>query len=262
VLRPRTRLVGIVNVTPDSFSDGGKNDRPQTALAAIERLIGEGAQVIDIGAESTRPGAMPLAHEEEWSRLSPVLAGLSRFAPSPVAFSVDTRHPETAAKALKYNIQWINDVSGFASAAMVAAVKSSACKLVVMHSLSVPADKTIIMASEDPVAEILIWAVARLGALQQAGIARERLIFDPGIGFGKTSEQSLFILKNIGRFTALGVPLLVGHSRKSFLNLPASASIEERDDATLTMSKYLVAQGVDYLRVHNIPRHAAMISHG
>lgn len=249
------RLVAIVNVTPDSFSDGGAFFKPDDALAAIERLIAEGADVIDIGAESTRPGATPLAHEEEWQRLAPVLAEISRFYSKPACFSVDTRHPETAQRALNYGVRWINDVSGFANPEMIKVVKDSDCILVMMHSLTIPADKSVVMLDTmDVIQELLQFAQNRIAMLEASGIARERIVFDPGIGFGKTAAQSLRILQNINRFQTLDVSILIGHSRKSFLT-----EFGNPDDATLTVSQYLAGQEVQYLRVHDIVRHRHML---
>lgn len=255
-MRHNTRLVAIVNVTPDSFSDGGKHVSPKDALKAVEQAIRDGADVIDIGAESTRPGATPLTAAEEWQRLQPVLENLPKTG---VAYSVDTYHPENATRALALGVDWINDVTGFASSDMISAVKGSGCSLVVMHSLGVPARKDATLPEgTNPVALIMEFARKRFSELQQAGINKNRLIFDPGIGFGKTASQSQHILKRAGEFKQLGVPLLIGHSRKSFLGLP-SASNEERDLATLEWSQQLIYAGVDYLRVHNVKLHHYML---
>jgi dihydropteroate synthase len=253
---PKTKLVGIANLTPDSFSDDGQYNSTQAALAHIMQLVEDEADSVDIGAESTRPGAVPLTHEEEWQRLEPVLNQL----PTPVVFSVDTRHPQTAAKALALGAGWINDVSGFANPAMVEAVKHSDCKLVVMHSLSIPADKNIVLSdSVDIIQELLSFIHTRVGYLENRGIAKERILFDPGIGFGKTPVQSAYILEHIAAFKPLGVPLYIGHSRKSFLGLPKDATNAMRDEATLAVSKKLIEYGVDYLRVHNVKAHRALL---
>lgn len=237
-----TQLVGIVNLTPDSFSDGG---RIADARIAISQLIKDGADVVDIGAESTRPGATPISVNEEWARLSPVLPHL----PAGV-FSLDTRHAEVAKKALPY-VRWINDVSGFSDVAMIEAVKNAECKLVMMHSLSVPADKHIVLPPDADVVQTLVdWARGRIKTLAGAGIAKDRIIFDPGVGFGKTPAQSHAVVDRVEEFYALGVPLLIGHSRKSFLG----GKMEDRDQVTLEVSKKLWGR-VDYLRVHNVTLH-------
>jgi dihydropteroate synthase len=251
----RAKIVGIVNVTPDSFSDGGDAYHSADALAAIDRCIAQGADIIDIGAESTRPGATPITHEEEWRRLQSVLPNLPRR--KNVEFSLDTRHPQSAARAIECGIDWINDVSGFAHADMLEAVRNASCKLVLMHSLSVPADKSIVMDDTiDVVAEIFAFAKLRIEYMENTGIARERIIFDPGIGFGKTAAQSFALIHNIEQFLVLGVPLLVGHSRKSFLG----GSLEERDAVTLEISQNLAMHGVTYLRVHDVKSHACLLA--
>jgi len=249
-----TQLVGIVNVTPDSFSDGGAHFDAPAAIQAIERLIADGADVIDIGAESTRPGATPISPEEEWQRLAPVLAALRQF--SDMRFSLDTRHADTARRALEAGVHWINDVTGFSHAVMVDAVRSSDCRLVIMHSLCIPADKAIVMPeSADIVTELLAFAHKRIDTLYGYGIKKGRIVFDPGIGFGKTAAQSLDILRRIGEFSVLGVPLVIGHSRKSFLS-----SFGDRDAATLAVSQSLAQRGVDFLRVHDVARHRQMLN--
>lgn len=257
----KTQLIGIVNLTPDSFSDGGRFSQPEMVLEAIAKMADDGAQVVDIGAESTRPGAILISPTEEWRRLSPVLMPLSRAKPKGVAISVDTRHAETARKALELGVDWINDVTGFVSSAMIDAVQHSSCRLVMMHSLGVPANKAITLPPAlDPVATLLSWAKERASLLLQKGIAKERIIFDPGIGFGKTSAQSLAIIREMERFQSLEMPILVGHSRKSFLAQFAGANPALRDDATLAVSMYLVNKNTHYLRVHDVARHRQMLT--
>ena len=247
-------FVGIVNVTPDSFSDGGRNFAPEKAIAAIKKLLEDGAEIIDIGAESTRPNAILISPDEEWARLAPVLAARAQFD---ALISVDTRHAQTAKKAIATGVDWINDVSGFSAPDMVDAVKSADCKIVVMHSLSVPADKNVVLPDGcDVVAEVFDWAKVRIKALENAGIKRERIIFDIGIGFGKTAAQSHELIKNITKFKELGVALFVGHSRKSFLG---ANSVAEADQKTLEISKFLAKNGVEYLRVHNVQIHKSVL---
>src|SRR5687768_8279568 len=187
----KTQLVGIINVTPDSFSDGGKHYDPADALSSIEQMIKEGADVIDIGAESTRPGATPLDADEEWERLAPVMAKLSDYTSPYVRFSIDTRHAATAERALEAGVHMVNDVSGFSNVDMINVVLKSKCQLVGIHSLGLPADKNEVMdESLDVVTELMEAAGQRLQSLVEAGIKPQRLIFDPGLGFGKTMLQS------------------------------------------------------------------------
>ena len=249
-----TKIVGILNLTPDSFSDGGQFYSPAAAIERIGELVRQGADVIDIGAESTRPKATPLSAEEEWQRLEPVVKQLAAF-PS-VPFSLDTRHAVTVKKALDYGISTINDVSGFSDPDMVEAVKNSHCKLVIMHSLTVPADTHVVMDEHvDVVAELMEFARKRIATLVSAGIGKERMIFDAGIGFGKTTAQSFAIIPGIDRLKSLDVPLYIGHSRKSFLGEPK----ENRDKATLEMSRLLIQQGVGYIRVHDVAAHRTLM---
>lgn len=254
-----TALVAIINITPDSFSDGRKSATTEDYAALIQQAIQDGATILDIGAESTRPGATLLSPEEEWKRLEPVL---SLIAPAPAAasglkpqafLSIDTRHPETFAKALEYGVVWFNDVSGFQNPASLALAKESGCDVVLMHSLTVPADPKITFPPEtDVVRAVYEWAEARIA---QLGLPQEKIIFDPGIGFGKNAAQSWELIQNMQAFKKLGVRLMVGHSRKSFLNLP----MEQRDEATATITRQLAASGVDYVRVHNVAANKAAI---
>ena len=250
------KIVGILNVTPDSFSDGGQFIDPEKALAHAEQLIKDGADIIDIGAESTRPGARPLDAEEEWERLEKVIAGLDSIKTPYTRFSIDTRHAKTAEKALAAGVDMINDVSGFENVDMINAVLKSKCQLVVMHSLGVPADpKEVMDESLDVVTELLSWGGQKLQSLVDAGIKPQRLIFDPGIGFGKNTLQSLAIIHRIGEFQELGVPLYVGHSRKSCLTAISENSALTRDEATIAISQHLAQQGVQFLRVHDVAAH-------
>lgn len=249
----RTRLVGIVNVTPDSFSDGGRHFSARDAVAAIGALAKAGAAVVDVGAESTRPGAQALSWAEEWQRLEPVFAALPKGRK--VKLSLDSYHPQTVERALPH-IDWINDVTGFSDGLMVRLAAESACRVVVMHALTVPADAAVVLPPDaDVIAELLAFGRRRIEALRKAGIDTARIIFDPGVGFGKTAAQSLRIVQEVAAFKALGVALLVGHSRKSFLKELGA----DRDAATLQVSRQLMAAGVDYLRVHDVAAHVALL---
>jgi dihydropteroate synthase len=259
-----TQLIGILNLTPDSFSDGGKYNGA-AAVAHVRQLIADGAAVIDIGAESTRPGAAPLSHEEEWARLDGVLQEIIVICNSyNILTSLDTRHPESAKKAISLGIDWINDVDGFNNPKMIDAVKDSDVPLVVMHSLGVPADKDKTISEDvEPVSFVMEWARGKIAELAGQGIAPERLIFDPGIGFGKTAEQSWRLMENIQAFQVLGTKILVGHSRKSCLSvLSGGDSTPERDLKTIAVSITLAANGVDYLRVHDVASHSKVLNEG
>ncbi len=253
----RPALMGIVNVTPDSFSCDGRF--ADEAVAHAQQLADDGADILDLGAESTRPGATPLNAEEEWARLGPVLKGiLAHSWRTNIRLSIDTRHAETAARALDLGVEIINDVSGLADAAMLEILEPHACDIVVMHALSVPANPALTLPPEcDVVAEILQWKKESTERAAAHNIAPERLIYDPGIGFGKSVAQSQALIARAGELKHSGGRWLIGHSRKSFLGLSKEASIEARDEATARLSLELAEAGVDYLRVHNIALHVA-----
>lgn len=243
-----TKIVGILNITPDSFSDGGVCSN--SINKSIEQMIDDGADVIDIGAESTCPDANPISQEEEWDRLEPVMESLGKYKDK-VNFGIDTRNPTTAELACTYGVTWINDVSAFSHPKMCRIAKEYGSTCVFMHSLTVPADSSVtIPENENIIQTIYQWAKDKLVWLRSEGL--ENLIFDPGIGFGKTAHQSFDIIKNISQFKSLGVPIMVGHSRKSFLKLITNAPPAERDDETANFSGKLAQAGVDYIRVHNV----------
>jgi len=252
--------MGIVNVTPDSFSDGGRFTDWPAVDAHVDALHTAGAELVDVGAESTRPSATPLDASEEWARLEPVLTPLlakhasARLRPR---FSVDTYHPETARRALALGADMINDVSGLTSPEMVALAAQSGKDFVAMHNVGVPASPgRTIPADEDPVAAVERWLETRLEEWQRAGLDLGRIVFDPGIGFGKNPLQSLRLLRDVARFERYGLRCLVGHSRKSFMQKIAGEGTD-RDLFTIGVSLSLCAQSVEILRVHDIAAHAA-----
>jgi dihydropteroate synthase len=253
------KLVGILNITPDSFSDGGKHFDPAAAVAHALELTRHGAHVLDIGAESTRPGAILISADDEWARLEPVLKLLMKTDfgnDTRPLLSLDTRHGETADRALSYGIDWINDVGGFESPSMIEAVIESKTKLVVMHSLGVPPSKEQVLAQDqDPISFLINWGEKTITRLMKSRISPDRIILDPGIGFGKTPAQALHIIRNASCLKNLGVEILFGHSRKSLFTTFTSALAANRDVETLAASLYLARHGVDYLRVHDVQMH-------
>ena len=251
-----TQLIGILNVTPDSFSgDGALGDQ---ALTHAVQLVRDGADMLDVGAESTRPGAAPLTPEEEWERLAPVLATL---ATQPLPLSLDTRHAETAQRALNLGIRTINDVSGLRDPTMLALLAQHDGDIVVMHALTIPADPAQVLAPDvDPIAAILRWKNETTVRAIAFGIAPERLIYDPGIGFGKTPQQSLALVLAAAQLKQSGGRWLFGHSRKSFLTLFTDEKAAARDPLTLAFSAMLARAGADYLRVHNIAAHRVLLT--
>lgn len=250
-LPPEPVWVGIVNATPDSFSDGGEFATPQDVVARCEALHAQGAGVIDLGAESTRPGATALSAQEEWARLAPVFALLPPKDKRPYQLSLDSRHAENVANALEHGIDWVNDVGGL-SDAMLEKLTDSDCRIVLMHSLGVPANPQYHLPVEcNPVEEILRWAEKELERLFAKNISFNRIVIDPGIGFGKTAAQSFQLVAGAHRLMRIGCPLYYGHSRKSFLRHVT----DDRDSATVMVSLQLALQGVRYLRVHDVARH-------
>lgn len=252
-------IMGILNLTPDSFSDGGEISTDQLFSERVQTMEAKGVQIIDLGAESTRPGASLVSPEEEWQRLKGPLKSMHSIFKNrwtrPL-ISIDTRNGITAAKALEEGADWINDVSGLDDPEMISILKSSNCPFVIMHHLGIPADpKKVLSTAVDPVAELKSWLRKKLEILDHEGISLERVIFDPGIGFGKSAHQSLAILKRSSEFNDLNVRFLIGHSRKSLMRVWEQNLPKERDIATLGASLGLAAQGVDILRVHNPEDH-------
>lgn len=253
-----TKLAGILNITPDSFSDGGRYNAPEAAYLQAHALINDGADIIDIGAESTRPNAQPLDSLQEWQRLEPVLSDIIRLAhKSGRQVSVDTRHPQTARRAIVAGADWINDVSGGRDETMLEIIAQADCGFVLMHALTIPADKAVTLpADADVVSLIYAYFSQMIEACEKHGISRHRLALDAGLGFGKTPQQSLELLWRMPEFTALGCALYVGHSRKSCFSLIGDAA--HRDALTLLASHYLFSHNIDYVRVHDIGAHATL----
>jgi 2-amino-4-hydroxy-6-hydroxymethyldihydropteridine diphosphokinase/dihydropteroate synthase len=253
--------MGIVNLTPDSFSDGGELADLDAVEQHATHLAMAGAAIIDLGAESTRPDATPLDADQEWARLEPALGRLvDRHQDSVLRprFSVDTYHVETARRALALGADIINDVSGLATPAMIELAATSGKDFVAMHNLGVPADKArTLPADQDPTEAVERWLEQRLTEWQHAGLDFSRIVFDPGIGFGKNALQSLRLMRNVQRFHRYALRLLVGHSRKSFMHHVAAADRTDRDLFTIGVSLQLCNAGVDILRVHDVAAHTA-----
>ena len=250
-------LMGILNVTPDSFSDAGRYTRPEQALGHARTLVDSGAAIVDIGAESTRPGGERVGHSVEWARLEPVLHGLKDLrGEKSFRVSLDSRNPETVRRALDVGIDLINDVTGFSDPAMMEIAQGTDVPLVFMHSLSIPVVKgEFIPRDSDPIQLLQDWGRDKLEAFDRIGISHRRLIFDPGIGFGKTSQQNWQILSRVDELYELDTPLCIGHSRKSFLELVTDKPSEERDAETLEVSDTFARNGVEIIRAHDVKGH-------
>jgi 2-amino-4-hydroxy-6-hydroxymethyldihydropteridine diphosphokinase/dihydropteroate synthase len=251
--------MGIVNVTPDSFSDGGRWQRWEQVAPHVEEMVDAGAQIIDLGAESTRPGASAIGADDEWLRLAPLLARLVEKYRDDVLrprISIDTYHPEVARRALDAGADIINDVSGLTNPAMIELAASYDAEWVAMHQLGLPADpRKTLPAQRDPVDAVNDWLESQLNNWARAGVDINRVYADPGIGFGKNSLQSLQLLKHCGSFRRHGLRTVIGHSRKSFMGSFAPADNWTRDLTTVGASLNVVAQGADVIRVHNVPAH-------
>ncbi len=253
-----TKIVGILNITPDSFSDGGNFENPQLALQHTQKMINEGVNIIDIGAESTRPGAQKVSVTQELSRLEPVLEEIISLAKdNRVQTSIDTYKPRVAEFAISCGVDFVNDVTGFINAEMVKIAAENNVKIVVTHSLGVPVNKSVtIPENVNVMDEIFIWARDKIVQLTNYGIDQKNIIIDPGIGFGKNDEQSWYIVNNIEKLHALKTEIYVGHSRKRFLNLDSQIN---RDSYTLAISAVLALKKVHYIRVHNVSIHTGLI---
>lgn len=240
-------LVGVLNVTPDSFSDGGDTTTVSAALVAARDLTSDGARVVDIGGESTRPGAMPVPVEVESERVLPVLDGL---AGSEVTVSVDTYEPLLARRALDAGAHIINDITGFADRAMIDVVADTDCGVVVMCGRD-----AVLEDGPDLVDQVERHLMGRVERLVDAGVRNDRIVIDPGLGFAKSPPQSLTLLAEIGRLARHGLPVMIGASRKGFLStIPGVDSWADRDRATATISAVGYAGGARVFRVHDVAR--------
>ena len=249
----RTRIMGIINVTPDSFSDGGTLADAAAAIAHGLSLLEAGADVLDIGGESTRPGAAPVSEDEELRRVIPVIEGL-RAKKREALLSIDTRKPAVALAAVKAGAHLVNDVSGLRDEAMLDVISSSGVCACAMHMLGTPETMQQAPLYEDVGAEILDALERALRRAESRGIARDRLWVDPGIGFGKMAGHNLFLLRRAGDLRLLGVPVLIGVSRKAFLGtLLGDKPPTERVGASAAAVAALAAEGVvDVVRVHDV----------
>ncbi|GAB4473540.1 MAG: dihydropteroate synthase [Burkholderiaceae bacterium] len=241
--------MGIVNVTPDSFSDGGRYFDFERALAHAERLIAEGADLLDIGGESTRPGAVAVGVDDELARVVPLLRALRSRG---VAVSVDTSKPEVMRAALAEGAAVINDVRALRAAGTLEAVAESGCGVVLMHMQGEPRTMQLAPHYEDVVREVGDFLRARRDALVAAGVARERIALDPGFGFGKTAAHNFALLARLGELAALGQPLLVGLSRKSMLGQATGRAVGERVYASVGAALLAVERGARIVRVHDV----------
>jgi len=238
--------MGILNVTPDSFSDGGRFVAPQRAIEHARRMVGEGADILDVGAESTRPygGAVKVSAEEEWSRLEPVLPAVTSLG---VPVSIDTMKANVAGKALAAGVAIVNDVWGLqGDPDMARAIAEHAVPIILMHN-RVAADPGI-----DIMADITAFLSRSLDIAAAAGIARTRIVLDPGIGFGKTPEQSMIAIARLGELNSFGLPLLVGASRKRFIEAVSPSAPDQRLGGSIASHLLAIENGAAIVRIHDV----------
>ena len=244
-------IMGVLNVTPDSFSDGGDHLDPAIAIAAGHRMVADGAGILDIGGESTRPGSAPTSPEQERSRILPVIAGLRGAG---VPLSVDTRHASTVRAALDAGASIVNDVSALrhdpAAAALVAA---AGCPVILMHMRGTPATMTRLTDYGDVAADVAAELATIVALAKAAGVGEAQIAVDPGIGFAKTGEQNIPLLRGLGHCAALGFPLVVGVSRKRFIGtLTGATDAKNRDAGSLAAALFALSRGARILRVHDV----------
>ena len=248
----RTAVMGILNVTPDSFSDGGLYFDPEKAIARGKQLEQEGADIVDVGGDSTRPGSQAISEEEEMRRVVPVIESLVRALSVPV--SIDTYRANVASRALEAGAQIVNDISGFRfDQGLPLVVKKSCAGVVLMHSRG--SRETLHRQSrmDDPIREVTEGLAASARNAREAGIPSDAIVIDPGIGFGKTADESLRVLKDLMVFSKMEYPLLVGTSRKSFIrSIATAASTEAQDWGTAATNVAAIMNGAHIVRVHDV----------
>jgi dihydropteroate synthase len=259
-------VMGVLNVTPDSFSDGGRFDDPKAALAQARRMVEEGATIIDIGGESTRPGAKPASLEEEMSRVIPVIESLR--AESDVFISIDTSKPEVMRGAVNLGADIINDVRALQAPGALDAAASTGAGICLMHMKGEPRTMQVAPHYDDAVEEVTSWLAVRVGACRKAGIDAARIAVDPGFGFGKRVVDNLALLKHLSQFQKLGVAVAVGLSRKSMLATLTGREVGDRTAGSVALAAIAVLNGARIVRAHDVAatvdaiRVAAAVSKG
>jgi len=254
VFGPRPLVMGILNVTPDSFSDGGRYTQEKTLSLQVRAMLDSGADILDVGGESTKPYAEPVSEDEELRRVLPAIACIRAMHGS-IPVSIDTTKAEVARQAIQAGADIINDVSALRfDTEMIQVAIAHEAPVILMHMRKTPKDMQDEPVYDDVVQEITDFLAERISWATQQGLKRERIIVDPGLGFGKTVEHNLTILKHLRAFKNLGCPLLIGHSRKGFIGKILTLETQDRDLATALISSYCATQGADILRVHDVEK--------
>jgi len=245
----RPLVMGIVNVTPDSFSDGGQHLQCAAALVHAHQLIADGADIVDIGGESSRPGAQPVSIQEELDRVLPIIEGLHDM---PVPISIDTCKPEVMEAAIAAGAQMVNDINALQDPAAMSVVAASPVAVCLMHKRGNPQTMQAQPHYQDVVAEVSEFLRERIAAAEMAGIERKRIVIDPGFGFGKTLEHNLVLLRELSKLGELGMPVLAGLSRKSMLGALTGQDVGDRLAASVAAALIAVQRGAGIVRVHDV----------
>jgi dihydropteroate synthase len=245
----RPKVMGIVNVTPDSFSDGGRHISLAAAIAHAHKLIADGADILDIGGESTRPGAAAVGEQQELDRVLPVIEGLRDIA---VPVSIDTWKPAVMRAALASGASMVNDINALQAPDALAVLAGSDAAVCLMHKQGTPESMQLAPSYADVTGEVMEFLRIRMEAALAAGISRERIVLDPGFGFGKTLVHNLALLKNMQMLNELGVPVLAGLSRKSMLGSITGREVDERVTASVAAALVAVQRGARIVRVHDV----------
>lgn len=244
--------MAILNVTPDSFSDGGQFDSVERSVRQVDTLVRDGADIIDVGGESTRPFAEPVSEKDELTRVIPVIQAIRQHYPD-LPISIDTTKSQVASEALAAGASMINDISALNhDPAMVKLVCATDVPIIIMHMQGTPGNMQVNPHYDDVVDDISDFFAKKLRQLEEYGIDRQRVTIDPGIGFGKKLEHNLSLIKHLDRLATLGQPVLLGHSRKRFIGDITGLDVDQRDLATAVVSAYGVMQKVSILRVHDV----------
>lgn len=249
----KTLVMGVLNVTPDSFSDGGRFYDPVRAIQQGRKLARDGADIIDVGGESTRPGSEPVSASEEIRRVIPVIQALVQEVEVPI--SIDTCKAEVAARAIEAGASIVNDISAMRfDPRIVEVVVEYQVPVVLMHMRGTPKDMQIDPRYEDLIGEILDFLRERIAWAESRGVPPDRIMVDPGIGFGKTVEHNLSLIKHLGRFCCLGRPLVLGTSRKSFIGKVLGVDVDQREEGTAATVALGICNGANIVRVHDVAR--------
>ncbi len=250
IVLSRTHIMGVVNVTPDSFSDGGKFFDHEVAVKQALSLVDEGADIIDVGGESTRPNSEPVSSEEEWRRVEPVIKALARETDVPI--SIDTTKPEVAWKAIEAGAIMVNDVSGLRDEEMVKLVAKEHVAVAIMHMLGTPKTMQQDPVYADVVTEVKEYLKGQMDKAVNAGVISESIVIDPGIGFGKTVQHNLTLINHVESLMELGRPVMIGASRKSFIGKITSADVDDRLEGSLSAAVLAAVRGARIVRVHDV----------